>query len=175
MISELKTTVSEEGFRIDIEERVEWALRKIAQLDADEERIKANAANILKDIETERNAFLHRFGRELEEYAETHPPKSGKTLKFLNGKLSYRTQPARLAVVDGPLALAHAWANPELKERCVEITPSLLKSEYIKAVEETGELLPGVEQTEAMEAFYINGHRLDRVPEPEGEEVHEDN
>ena len=75
-----------------------------------------------------------------------------KSVPFLQGTAGFRTVPAMVKVTDTPAALAYATENlPE----AVKTQTVLDTAAYRKAVEASGELLPGVEITEAHEAFRI--------------------
>lgn len=150
-------------FHIDSDDRVEWLLGKLADLDARADRVKRNAEEILADIQRQQERLLARFGRELEDYCRQKlgPEPRSKTLKFLQGKVNWRTVKGGPRLVDHEAALAFLDEHDEYFERCVTVTPRVRASDYIALVEETGELLPGIEVVPDREAFYVNGQRLE--------------
>ena len=151
-----------ERFCIDSDEKVEWLLRKITEIDASYERVKANAEALLRAYKRDREWLLRRFGVELEDYCRKklgENPRS-KTVRFLHGSVSFRTLPGRLKLTDPGAALEHLRGNNELFERCVKVTETVRVSEYTAIAEETGELLPGLGHVGPREAVYVCGHRL---------------
>ena len=68
-------------FLIDTEARADWYLNKLATIDAEADRIKANTARRLQELATDREGLVQRFGDQLtgwaKEEAERRPPQDG--------------------------------------------------------------------------------------------------
>lgn len=152
-------------FRIDSEEKANWLLRKIANLEAEESRVKAQADSILRSLKSDREGLMNRFGAELEQWAKAQMEAKGgktKTIKLLQGNLSFRTVPARLVLADEAAATGHAKAMQgkcAMLNTCFDYEPRFVTANYWEAAQEylesTGELLPGIERREAKESFSI--------------------
>lgn len=112
------------AFQVDSEDAANWVLGKmlavdcqIAAVNASEivqqaRAILANAEGITKDLQRKRDALEYRFGNELAEYARSAlAGEKGRTWKALNGSVSFRATPARIAVDDEDKALAWAAFN----------------------------------------------------------------
>lgn len=145
----------EEGFRIDTEAKVEWALRKIGAWDAEHARVKAHADAILNRIAGEKASFLARFQVELEEFARSKVA-DGKRRSYetVYGTLAFRKVPSTLAISDPDAALA--WARENAPTAIRETLSIKEYSEQAKlALQQTGEVLPGVEVKPERDSFSI--------------------
>jgi len=167
--------VEQEEFHIDTEEKANWLLRKIATIDAEKARVKAQADTIVKQLEGDRERLMGRFGAELEEWTRGELERRGgkrKSIVLLQGTCAFRAVPPRLVVSSEEEALAFAKAEPGLAQFVVQKdvwAPSVSalfgdptdngKTVYLNTahvhLERTGELLPGIERTEARESFSI--------------------
>ena len=145
----------DQGFRIDTEAKVEWALRKIGAWDAEHARVKAHSDAILNRISGEKATFLARFQSELEEFARQKVA-DGKRRSYdtVYGTLAFRRVPSTLSVADQDAALA--WAREHAP---TAVRETLALKEYAEqaklALQETGEVLPGIEVKPERESFSI--------------------
>lgn len=145
----------EDGFRIDSDDKVEWALRKIGAWDAEHARVKAHSESILKRITSEKESFLARFQVDLEEYTR-QKIEGGKRRSYetVYGTLAFRKVPSTLAISDPDAALA--WARENAPTAVRETLSIKEYSEQAKlALQQTGEVLPGVEVKPERESFSI--------------------
>lgn len=161
-------------FVIDSEERAEWLLGKLSDLDAAHDRILVNSVDMLKRVAIRKQCLLRRFGAELQDYCDglrLAPGFRGKTVNFLQGKCAWRSsKTGGPKVTDTEAALAYCQEHDELMDACVTVSYRLRTTDYLKQMEATGELLPGIEvlPEQEQESFYINGAALYRTPkEPE--------
>ena len=154
-------TEEKEEFLIDSPERANWLLRKLANLDAERERVAAQASALARQIESDRNSLLHRFGSQLENFTRAELEKSGgkrKSLVLLQGTVGFRTVPARIVIESAPDAIQTArlvlpgTITTETTERFDSKT---FREHATKHFEETGELLPGIGRTEERQSFDI--------------------
>ncbi len=149
----------EEHFCIDNEERANWLLRKLANLDAEKARVKAQAADILQSLTAEENRLRARFETELIEWAQreiTRRGGKGKSLKLLQGTCAFRTVPAGVRVVSPAEAIDYARAQGWDMIRTVEsLDADAYKREALTALLTTGEALPGVEGVPERESFSV--------------------
>lgn len=155
-------------FAIDSEDRAEWLLGKLADLEAAAKRINENAAQMVQQLTNRRTALLRRFGPELQDLCEAkraEPGFKGKTVKFLNGACNWRAQKGGPRLVDAEAALKYLDEHDELFEKCVTVSTRVRSTDYVALIEEAGELLPGIEVVPESEAFYVLGSRIDREEE----------
>jgi hypothetical protein len=144
-----------EQFHIDSDGAANWYLRKLANIEAEQRRVQAQAAAIVKQLENDAERLRYLYDAELEEYVREKLRATGsrrKSVHFLQGTAGFRTVPASIRVADTPAALHYA---TEHLPDAVKTQTVLDSARYRRLVEETGELLPGVEVTEAHEAFKV--------------------
>jgi phage host-nuclease inhibitor protein Gam len=143
-------------FHIDSDGAANWYLRKLANLEAEQRRVRTQAEAIVKQLEADAVRLRYLYEAELAEYVREKLTAGGnrrKSVHFLQGTAGWRTVPASVRVTD-PLA-ALDYASRCLPE-AVKTQQVLDTARYRQVVEETGELLPGVEVTEAHEAFRVS-------------------
>ena len=153
--TQTETTETAETFCINSETRANWLLRKIANLDTEKARVKAQAEAILHGLDTDREGLLYLYGSQLEAFTRQELERQGgrrKSLTLLQGTCSFRSVPARMSVNDPAAALLHAKANlPE----AIKTVETLDRAAYVHRAETTGELLPGIESVPSREAFSL--------------------
>lgn len=120
---EILETRPSEPFVIDTEEKVLWALAKIAAYEGQVKEIDNSAQvawahSIIRNSDDLRNRaiakrekFIDRFGPELAEFAKTQFKGKEKTYRTLLGAISLRSVAAKLKVVNAAAALE--WAKKE--------------------------------------------------------------
>lgn len=156
METTLTTTETPETpeFHITDQKSAEWVLEKIATLKAREALVRAQSDRLLRQIASDQERLMGRFGAELEQWARQEIERAGgrrKSLVTLFGTLAFRTVPPRLERT--PDAADHARAMGFLSDPAPDL-PAFLA--HAKAhFEATGELLPGVQRTEAAERFSL--------------------
>jgi len=74
-------TETEETFCINSETRANWLLRKIANLDTEKARVKAQAEAILKELDTDREGLLYLYGSQLEAFTRQELERQGGSQK----------------------------------------------------------------------------------------------
>ncbi|MBC8142246.1 MAG: host-nuclease inhibitor Gam family protein [Armatimonadetes bacterium] len=142
-------------FVIDSESRAEWFLAKLAAMDAERERITANAAKRAGEITADRERLMHQFGDQLTAWARQEADtRRRKTVTMLHGSVSFRTVPARFTVADAALATESArTACPDAVS--VEAVERLDHRALLDYVEASGDVLPGIELHPASESVSI--------------------
>jgi phage host-nuclease inhibitor protein Gam len=148
-----------EPFVLDSEDKVNWLLRKIANLQAERERIGAQYDTVLKALESEEKSLRWRFEADLKAFAAMQIAKNGgrrKSLHLLQGTLSFRTLPQSVKVANAELALEYAKANGLSCVATVEKLQALTYREVAQTrLTNDGELLPGIEVLPECEVFRI--------------------
>lgn len=151
-----------EAFVLDSRTRVEWALRRIASKEAEIALVRAQAAEMLRDLEKDLEGFCEHFRPQIEHWAKQELEETkakGRTVKTLAGNLSFRTVPPRLVIADEEEAMRRARADcPE----AIVIVPATVKidkkvlGDYAKAqLADAGEIIEGYMLVEATESFSI--------------------
>lgn len=146
-----------ESFCIHSEETANWYLRQIGNIEAEKERISAQHAKRLAELETDRKRLQHLYSSQLEAWSCAELARRGgrrKTLTLEQASVAFRKVPSRLTVSDPVAALAYA------KEHCpdmvkVQTIERLDAKRYTDLMKSTGEVLPGVERTLERESVTI--------------------
>ena len=150
-----------EQFTIQTREHGEWYLRKLANLEAERQRIEAQAALMLCQLETDRNSLTTRFQSQFENLvrAELEAAKGKrKSITFFNGTAGFRTVASRLVIESEADALttARLVAPATITSETVErFDKAAFRAHAAAHLEATGELLPGFTRTEERQEFGI--------------------
>jgi hypothetical protein len=157
-LAELGTTEETKAFRICDESSANWYLSKIANIEAEKERVRTQAAAIVKQLESDRESLEYLYQGELEAFVKSRIEENGgrrKSVHFLQGTCAFRTVPARFAVTDKEAAGLHAAVNT-MDEVYVQTFSVEAYRQYAEEwLQKTGELLPGIEQVPARESFSV--------------------
>ena len=154
------TTEQTNEFHITTEAEALWYLRKLANLEAERQRVKKQAESMIAALDTDTESLKRLYQGELEHWARNEMQARGgrkKTLHTLQGTLRFRNVPARLAIQDPQTALLTCFA--EQWEECIETKSLLIPSEFLKMAQERlledGELVQGVEMVPERESFSV--------------------
>lgn len=151
-----------EAFAIDTEERLEWFVGKVADLESKRKRVLSQAAAMVKDIDNQLAGIKFRYGQQAEDTLRSLLNGRSKSRKFLTGTVGVRKTPARVSVQD------HATLYAELPEDLRDevsvhkIDPTIL-NRMVKVVDghayrtDTGEdvTVNGLKVVDPGEAFYV--------------------
>jgi hypothetical protein len=155
-ITEPTETVETDRFHIDSDGAANWYLRKLANIEAEQRRVRAQAEAIVKQLEADAERLRYLYEGELEEFVRQKLSTSGsrrKSVHFLQGTAGFRTVPKCIRIADTLAALDYAIrCLPE----AVKMQAVLDTAGYRQVVEETGEMLPGVEVVPASESFRVS-------------------
>lgn len=149
-------------FHINDEKSANWYLRKLANIDAEKQRVQMQADTIIAQLEADADGLKRLYEGELKEYVRQTLEAGGnrrRSITMLQGTCAFRTIPAGFRIVDTAAALNHALAYlPDAIDTiCVLSTVA-----YRRVVEETGEILPGIETTPERESFSVRfGNKTD--------------
>lgn len=143
----------ETAFAIDSEERANWYLSKLANIETERARVKAQAAVILAALDRREQSLKGRFDAQLADWArERLAGAKTKTLRLLQGTIAFRTVAGSLRLIDKEAAFVHA--RTELPE-CIITREELDAAAYRKRAQETGEVLPGIETVPGRESMSL--------------------
>ena len=96
-------TEDTEAFRIDSDAAAEWFLRKLANIEAEKQRVTQQAAKMLAALDADAQRLRHLYEGELQEYVRQELARTGnrrKSLHFLQGTAAFRTVPASVKIAD---------------------------------------------------------------------------
>jgi phage host-nuclease inhibitor protein Gam len=158
-------TVQKPEFHIDSEAKANWLLGKLADIEAEKARIKVQADQRTKELDSDRESLLCRFSEELEAWSRQEAERRRRrTVTLMQGSVSFRIIPASIKVGEYTDALTTARA---VCPTAVQTATTLDKKAFVDFArnhfETTGELLPGVERTTEREAFTVKfpGSKVD--------------
>ncbi|HLK57198.1 MAG TPA: host-nuclease inhibitor Gam family protein [Chthonomonadaceae bacterium] len=98
-------------FHINSDVAANWLLSKLASIDAEIQRVTAQAAIIVKQLEADRDSLLYLYEAELSAFVSQKIAESGgrrRSVHFLQGSCGFRRVPAHVSVKDTGAALLHA-------------------------------------------------------------------
>jgi len=159
-MNHLNANLQEEGFHITSENTALWYLRKLANLEAEQSRVKRQAESLLCSLQSEAEGLKRLYQGELEQWAREELARKGshrRTLHTLQGTLRFRHVPARLALVDPDAAL-------RLCERegleCIETRREVNRENFLRyaqaQLDTTGELIAGATLLPERESFSVS-------------------
>lgn len=149
-----------ERFKIETKDQAAWALRKMSRIQAEIEENNKVAQAEVERITVWRNeeneklqrsisffeSLLHEYFMQLRE----DDPKL-KTMKLPHGSLKMRKQQPEFQYDETQLL---PWAKENLPEAVV-VKESVAKTPVKKHIQETGEMVPGVQMVERPEKFSV--------------------
>lgn len=145
-------------FVIDSEERANWLLRKLGNIQAERRRIEAQYLKMLGALDKDEDALNARFGAQLEEWARGQLGKRGKTVRLLQGEVQFRRLPERLRLTDRDRAKLHVAVTwPDLVATKTVETYDMAEAQrrMLEEVRQTGEVPDFAELTPAGDQMYI--------------------
>ena len=175
MNTELETITEEAPvvrpqFHICDEKSANWFLRRLANIDAEKKRVKANAEEITQQLDARADRLNYLYRAELEEYARQTLAASGnrrKSLTLLQGACAFRSVPAGVKIADKDAALLYAQVQG--MESVLRVTIDLDASEYKRRALEmlqNGEDLASRHGDHRSRRVLLNQVRQGRVVQP---------
>lgn len=148
-----ETTEATERFTISDEKSATWLLRKFRQISEERDAIKAATAQRLSELEADEDRLTHLYGEQLKAWATTESEKRRRqtiTLPLAGMQVAFRKTSAALFVADQAKAQAEATARG-----LVKTAPDLsaYRMAAQSALEQSGEILPGVELKPESQSF----------------------
>lgn len=153
-----------EEFHIDSDGAANWYLRKLANIEAEKARVKAQAEAILTRLDCDAEGLRHLYQSELEAFCRSKIAQEKhrrKSVLFLQGTCQFRTLPARVVIRDPKAALDYA--RKHLPD-AVRVQESLDTDAYRAAIAATGELLPGSDREPERESFTLSFGKTAKTP-----------
>jgi hypothetical protein len=150
--------IAEPEFRIDSDERAEWLLRKLANIEAEKARVQAQAAAMLRALESDAERLHFLFGGQLQDYVRLKIAQAGgrrKSVLFFNATAGFRTVPPGLRLADPGAAFHYAQETGVALKSTVSLDTTAYRDAAAAHFRDTGGFLPGIEAYEGREAFAI--------------------
>ncbi len=144
------------GFVIDSEDKANWYLRKLANIQAEGQRIHRQYLAIMQDLNSDRDNLVARHQSDLEHWAKENLAKGKRNIKLLQGTVSFRTVPACVRLADPEAAMQWAKQTGYYETDLVVTTERIDANKYKELFKKTGELLPGIEITPEHESCSIS-------------------
>ncbi len=144
-----------DGFHIDSDEKANWLVKKIVGTYVMEERAQQWSEKEKRRACREREFFFRRFGNELEAWLRQKLQSENgrrKSIALPAGVVGYRTEPARLQVMDEAKLLD--WCRRVLPD-AVKVSETVLRSAVSDHIRATGEVPGGAEVGGGRERFYV--------------------
>jgi hypothetical protein len=161
-------------FHIDSEAAANWYARRMASIEAERTRVKAQAAAIVAQLDADENHLRRLYEDEAREWARQEIERRHKgrrrSLVLLQGTFAFRAVPPALKLADEAAALDYAERRAAFKgnpdgtgpadfPNCARLEPTLDAATYREAAaewfEQTGELLPGCVYQGERETFAV--------------------
>lgn len=146
--------VVREGWECETEAEAAWAVDIVLSYDERLERLDEAHRTYRAQLERERQRAVEFFEPHLREFYEANPPKRGKTIKLVTGRIGFRKVGGGPRIQDKEKVLE--WARehrPDLVE--VETRESVPAAGVKDHVGKTGEIPPGVVVLDDEERFQI--------------------
>ena len=140
-------------FHIDDEAAANWYARKLANIEAERARVKAQAAKIVAQLDGDEKSLNDRFEAEAREWARAELANRGnrrRSLTLLQGTFAFRTVPATLRVDDTAAAL-----NTAASLGAVKVDVETYRRHALDTLKQTGEVLPGCVREGEREHFGV--------------------
>jgi hypothetical protein len=158
------TSDEPQPFTIDNEDKANWFLRKIANHEAEIERVKSQANSIIRALEVDKERLLFLFENQLKDLCREMLSGNGnrsKSIKFLQGSCSFRTVPEGFKLSNEMTALAFAkTTHPEAVKLIERVDWEAYKQLAQSAYQNHGKLIPGVDHVPARESFLLKFPKL---------------
>jgi len=142
-------------FHITDEAGANWYARKLAGIEAERARVRAQAARIIAQLDGDENSLKDRFEAEAREWARAELDRRyrgrRKSLALLQGTFAFRAVPATLRVDDVAAALSTAASIGAVK-----VDAAAYRAHALDAQKTTGELLPGCVIVPEREHFSVS-------------------
>ena len=148
-----------EEFRIDSENAANWYLRRIANLESEKQRVTAQAAQIVRQLDADAESLRYRYEGELQEYVRQELARRGnrrKSLTLLQGSCAFRHVGPSLRISDAAAALDFCRRNLPDAVKVTETLDTTRYRDFAEKMQAEADALPvGVESVPAREAFSI--------------------
>lgn len=148
---------SVQPFVIDSEDKAAWVVDKMVEADQRIERLQAQFQARLSELRAERQRLDDRFGAELENWARGEAERrKRRSVTLSTGTLAFRKVPGRLTIANAEDAQCGArQAGVDAFETREVFLPAVYREAAQAHLEETGELLPGVELVPERDSFSV--------------------
>ena len=149
-----------EEFHITDEAGANWLLSKLGNIEAEKQRVTAQAALIISQLDADADGLRWKYEGELQEYVRRHLAANGnrrRSLTLLQGTCAFRTCPPSLKISDPAAALDFCRRNLPDCLKTAETLDTTKYREFAEKMQKAGaETLPvGIETVPQKENFSI--------------------
>ena len=98
-------------FSINSETAANWLLQKLANIEAEQRRVKAQAEEIINRLRSDAERLQYLYGAQLEDFCRVRLAEGKnrrRSVAFLQGTCGFRTVPASIKITDMEAALLYA-------------------------------------------------------------------
>ena len=145
-------------FVVDTEEKVEWLLRRLACMESERSRVKAQAQAIVGGLDRDIKTLRERFEPDLRAFAQRRIERDGgrrKSVELLQGTLAFRSVPQGLRVCDESEAQRYAATNSMEDAFVSRFNAAAYREIALGRLRGAGEILPGIEIVPEHESFSV--------------------
>ena len=149
-----------DGFSVRDANSANWLVRKINDARAYARHVEQWAAAELRRAQREEQFLLHRYGHQLENWAQSqiNQRHDGRKSVFLPaGCIGFRTAPASLMVQDEETLLS--WCKKNLAD-AVKTQETVLRGVVLDHLRATGEVADGAEVCGGDERFFVREQKI---------------
>ena len=149
---------------VNDEKSANWYLRKLANIDAEQQRVQMQAAQIVAQLEADADGLKHLYAGQLEAYCQARLNETGnrcKSITMLQGTCAFRTVPAGFQLTDTNAALRFAKECGGMLKTVETLDAEAYRVAADHALEAYGELYPGMETTPERESFSVRFGKTD--------------
>ena len=144
-------------FAVTDERGANWLLGKLAAIEGEQARVKAQTQERLTELRTDYDRLMHLYGDQLETFARAESERRRrKTVTLQQGTCAFRKQAERFVLEDDGVAFAEAEAH---YPQAIRVHRDVDKSLYLDIARQerdrTGEIIPGVSVSPERETFAV--------------------
>jgi len=153
-----------EPFTINDEKSANWYLRKLANIDAEQQRVQTQALQIVAQLQNDADGLKHLYASQLEAYCRARLQETGnrrKSITLLQGTCAFRTVPAGFRLTDTNAALRFAKECGGMLKTVESLDAEAYRAAADHALEAYGELYPGMENVPERVAFTVRFGKTD--------------
>ena len=147
-----------EPFMVNDEKSANWYLRKLANITGEQQRVQAQAAQIIAQLQNDADCLKRLYEGELKEYVRRTLEANGnrrRSITLLQGTCAFRTVPAGVRLTDTNAALRFARECGGMLKTVETLDAEAYRIAAARDLESGGELYPGMETTPERESFSV--------------------
>lgn len=146
-------TLPQEQFSITDERGANWLLKRLREIEDEAAVVKSQAEIRIAELAADREKLLFLYGDQFKAWARAEADRRRRqTVTLAQGSACFRSVRQKFTLRDREAAYVHSrTAHPELITRS-EVEKFDTEG-YVRAAQETGEMMPGLDSVPEYEAF----------------------